>query len=60
MEIQRTFNDAFAEARRKRLKTFNFNGGTYTTQVGTNPRNQQVGRTRTELIGVIPIVDNDD
>lgn len=35
--VQRSFTEAFAEARKQGLKTFNFNGKTYTTEVSENP-----------------------
>lgn len=50
-----TFNDAFARARRQGLKQFNFNGGTYTTDMSDNPNWEVAGNARKE-VGLIPIV----
>lgn len=49
-----TFNEAFANARRKGLNTFEFNGGTYGTQLGDNPNWRQAGDSRTRDI-VVPV-----
>lgn len=46
----RTFNEAFAEARKKGLKQFEFNGGIYGTELGNNPNWKQAGDSRTETI----------
>lgn len=54
--VTQTFNQAFAEARRKGLNTFEFNGGLYGTQLGDNPNWRQAGDARTrETIVPVPI-----
>ena len=45
---RRTFNEAFADARKKGLKTFDFNGKKYTTELGNNPKSQSAGNRRYE------------
>lgn len=55
LPIQRTFNDAFAEARRDSLPEFTFNGKKYTTEIGDNPLNNKVGSQRLETVEVLPI-----
>lgn len=59
---ERTFNDAFAQARKQGLKEFEFNGKKYTTELGNNPNSQRVGNARkeitSELVGIIPINKN--
>lgn len=41
-----TFNDAFARARRAGLDTFEWNGGTYSTEMSDNPNWKQAGDSR--------------
>lgn len=55
LPIQRTFNDAFAEARRDSLPEFTFNGKKYTTEIGDNPLNNKVGNARVETVEILPI-----
>lgn len=55
LPIQRTFNQAFAEARRDSLPEFVFNGKTYTTEMGNNPESNKIGNQRVETIGILPI-----
>lgn len=52
--ITRTFNDAFGNARKNGVESFEFNGNTYTTELGNNPNAQAAGNARTETI-VVPI-----
>ena len=49
-----TFNDAFADARRRGLDTFEFNGGIYGTELGDNPNWKAAGDSRTRD-AVIPV-----
>ena len=49
-----TFNDAFANARRRGLDTFEFNGGIYGTELGDNPNWKAAGDARTRN-AVIPV-----
>lgn len=53
--IERDFNSAFAEARKKGQSTFNFNGKTYNTEMGNNPKNNAAGASRRELVGLFPL-----
>ena len=58
VSVKRTFNEAFADARKKGLKTFDFNGKKYTTELGNNPKSQSAGNRRFENrldIALIPI-----
>ena len=58
VSVKRTFNEAFADARKKGLKTFDFNGKKYTTELGNNPKSQSAGNRRFESrldIALIPI-----
>ena len=58
VSVRRTFNEAFADARKKGLKTFDFNGKKYTTELGNNPKSQSAGNRRFENrldIALIPI-----
>lgn len=52
--VTQTFNDAFADARRRGLNTFEFNGGTYGTELGNNPNWEAAGNARTRD-AVIPV-----
>ena len=52
--VIQTFNDAFADARRRGLDTFEFNGGTYGTELGDNPNWEAAGNARTRD-AVIPV-----
>lgn len=52
--VTQTFNDAFADARRRGLDTFEFNGGTYGTELGDNPNWEAAGNARTRD-AVIPV-----
>lgn len=47
---ERTFNQAFAEARKKGLKVFEFNGKLYGTELGNNPNWKEAGDKRKENI----------
>ena len=53
--VTRTFNDAFADARKKGLSEFEFNGGIYSTLMSDNPGWYDTGNKRVEVIGGIPI-----
>lgn len=55
LPVQRTFNDAFAEARRDSLPEFVFNGKKYTTEIGDNPLNNAAGNARVETVEILPI-----
>ena len=52
--MTQTFNDAFADARRRGLDTFEFNGGIYGTELGNNPNWETAGNARTRD-AVIPV-----
>ena len=54
LPMQRTFNDAFGEARRRGLNEFVFQGKRYNTTVGDNPGNNLAGELRIEEY-VIPV-----
>ena len=47
----RTFNEAFAEAYRKGLKVFEFNGKLYAVKLGNNPNWKKAGDSRKETKG---------
>lgn len=49
---ERTFNQAFAEARKKGLKVFEFNGKLYGTELGNNPNWKEAGDKRKENAGI--------
>lgn len=55
--VQRSFNEAFEEARDLMKKggpnVFEFNGKLYSTDLGNDPRSQEVGAQRKEDIGAI-------
>lgn len=55
LPIERTFNQAFAEARRDSLPEFMFNGKRYTTEMGNNPNSNSIGNSRTEVVDILPI-----
>lgn len=55
LPVTRTFNEAFADARKKGLPEFEFNGGTYSTEMSDDPGWYEAGNKRTEVIGGIPI-----
>lgn len=48
LPMQRTFNDAFSEARRRGLSEFMFQGKRYNTTIGDNPNNNLAGSLRIE------------
>lgn len=53
--VQQSYNEAFANARKKGLKTFMFNGELKTTELGDDPKAQEAGSKRMQQIGLIPI-----
>lgn len=53
--VQESYNDAFANARKKGLKTFMFNGELKNTELGNDPKAQEAGAKRFQNIGLIPI-----
>lgn len=53
--IQQSYNEAFANARKKGLKTFMFNGELKNTELGNDPKAQEAGAKRFQNIGLIPI-----
>lgn len=55
LPIERTFNQAFQEARQEGVPEFTFNGKRYTTEMGNNPLSTEAGNKRTEVIDVLPI-----
>lgn len=52
--VTETFNEAFANARKKGLKTFEFNGGTYGTELGGDANWKKAGDSRTRET-VVPL-----
>lgn len=59
--ITRTFDDAFAKARRAGLQEFDFDGKRYTTEMTTDPNynDNGAGKRRLELQGILPFVKKD-
>lgn len=55
LPVERTFNQAFQEARQEGVPEFTFNGKRYTTEMGNNPLSTEAGNRRTEVIDVLPI-----
>lgn len=53
--IQESYNEAFANARKKGLKTFMFNGELKNTELGNDPKAQEAGSKRFQNVGLIPI-----
>ena len=53
--IQQTFNDAFKNARERGDSSFEFNGKQYSTELGDNPDNWEVGQKR-KRVTLMPIV----
>ena len=53
--VQQSYNEAFANARKKGLKTFIFNGELKNTKLGNDPKAQEAGAKRFQNIGLIPI-----
>ena len=53
--ILRSFGDAFAEARKKGLKTFNFNGKEYSTEKSNNPK--YVGKRYEPTLNIREVLD---
>lgn len=54
-KVTRTFNDAFAEARKNKQKTFWFNNKLYTTELGDGSKDYSAGYRRKETI-LVPLV----
>lgn len=54
--VERTFNDAFRDAVRNGLDTFDFNGKTYTTKFSDNPNWKSAGDARREVVDLVPYV----
>lgn len=55
--IERNFNEAFSEARKAGVSSFDFQGKKYNTKLGDNPNNYAAGQNRKETI-VVPIERN--
>ena len=53
--VQQSYNEAFANARKKGLKTFMFNGELKNTELGNDPKAQEAGSKRFQNVGLIPI-----
>ena len=54
--VERTFNDAFRDAVRNGLDTFDFDGRTYTTKFSDNPNWKSAGDARREIVDLLPYV----
>ena len=52
MPIERTFNEAFADAHRNGDSEFWFNGKLYKVEFGDNPENWKAGQKRKEIIAL--------
>lgn len=55
LPVEQSFNEAFTKARKQGLKTFQFNGKLFNTEMGNNPNSQTAGARRFEMLGLIPI-----
>lgn len=54
--VERTFNDAFRDAVRNGLDTFDFDGKIYTTKFSDNPNWKSAGDARREIVDLLPYV----